>query len=149
MVTTPRPAARWRRLLAFAIDIAIWSLVLIPVFRVLMSGDESHIGAMIMNSFTGWVGVIGINLYLLHTRSQTIGKWALQLQIRRSDGSRADLLHKLLLRYLLFGLLLAIPYLGALLLIADLASLFMADHRTLHDRLADTQGTLFPAAKPA
>jgi uncharacterized RDD family membrane protein YckC len=147
-MVSPHPAARWRRLLAFAIDIGVWSLVLIPVFRVVMSGDESHIGAMIMNSFTGWVGVIGINLYLLHTRSQTIGKWALSLQIRRRDGSRADLMHKLLLRYLLPGLLLAIPYLGPLLLIADLSSLFMADRRTLHDRLADTQVTRYPVTKP-
>ncbi len=140
------PAARWRRLTAFAIDLAVWSLVLIPALRVVMSGDEAHIGAMIMNSFTGWVGVAGINLYLLHARSQTIGKWVMQLQIRRRDASRAGLPRKLLLRYLLPGLLLAIPYLGPLLLAIDLASLFSADRRTLHDRLADTQ--VFPYPRP-
>ncbi|MEJ2461937.1 MAG: RDD family protein [Candidatus Thiodiazotropha sp.] len=140
------PAARWRRLIAFVIDVAVWSLVLIPAVRVVMSGDEAHIGAMIMNSFTGWVGVTGINLYLLHARSQTIGKWVMQLQIRRRDASHAGLTRKLLLRYLLPGLLLAIPYLGPLLLAIDLASLFSADRRTLHDRLADTQ--VFPYPRP-
>ncbi len=139
-------AARWRRLTAFAIDLAVWSLVLIPALQVVMSGNEAHIGAMIMNSFTGWVGVAGINLYLLHTRSQTIGKWVMRLQIRRRDASHAGFARKLLLRYLLPGLLLAIPYLGPLLFILDLASLFSADRRTLHDRLADTQ--VFPYPLP-
>jgi uncharacterized RDD family membrane protein YckC len=143
------PAARWRRLAAFAIDAAIWSLVLVPAIGVVMSGDESRIGAMIMNSFTSWVGIAGINLYLLHARSQTIGKWVLKLQIRRSGGSRANLAQKLLLRYLLPGLLLAIPYVGPLLLFIDLANLFTADRRTLHDRLADTQVFPYPAAESA
>jgi uncharacterized RDD family membrane protein YckC len=142
-VTAPSPAARWRRLAAFAFDVAVWSLVLIPVIRVVMSGNQTHIGAMIMNSFTGWVGVAGINFYLLHARGQTIGKWALKLQIRRSDGCHAGLARKLLLRYLLPGLLLAIPYLGPLLLLIDLASLFSSDSRTLHDRLADTRVYLY------
>jgi uncharacterized RDD family membrane protein YckC len=142
----PAPAARWRRLAAFAIDIAVWSLVLIPVVRVVMSGNETQIGAMIMNSFTGWVGVAGINLYLLHARSQTMGKWVLRLQIRRGDGGHAGFARKLLLRYLLPGTLLAIPYLGPLLLLIDLASLFSAAGRTLHDRLANTQVYLYPAA---
>lgn len=147
-MTQPRSAARWRRLLAFVIDLAVWCLVLIPVFRILSSGDDTHIGAMIMNSFTGWVGIIGINLYLLHTRGQTIGKWFLRLQIRRRDGSRAGFPRKFLLRYLLPGLLLAVPYLGPLLLMADLASLFTPDRRTLHDRLADTHVYPYPATTP-
>jgi uncharacterized RDD family membrane protein YckC len=143
------PAAHWRRLAAFAIDAAIWSLVLVPAIGVVMSGDESRIGAMIMNSFTSWVGIAGINLYLLHARSQTIGKWVLKLQIRRAGGSHANLARKLLLRYLLPGLLLAIPYAGPPLLLIDLASLFTADRRTLHDRLADTQVFPYPAAESA
>ncbi len=139
------PAAIWRRLLAFALDLAVWSLVLVPALQVAMSGDDGRIGAMIMNSFTGWIGIAGINLYLLHTRGQTIGKWALQLQIRRADGARAAFFRTLLLRYLLPGGLLAIPYLGALLLLADLASLFTAGRRTLHDRLANTRVFRFAA----
>jgi len=138
-------AARWRRLAAFVLDLAVWSLVLIPALRVAMSGDDGRIGAMIMNSFTGWVGVAGINLYLLHARGQTIGKWALKLQIRRADGARAGFFRTLLLRYLLPAALLAIPYLGALLLLADLSTLFSADRRTLHDRLAGTRVVPFPA----
>ena len=141
-----RPAARWRRLAAFAIDGVIGSLVVIPALRVLMSGDETHIGAMIMNSFTGWVGVAGINLYLLHARSQTIGKWVMRLQIRRRDASHAGFSRKLLLRYLLPGALLMIPFLGPVLLILDLASLFGGQRLTLHDRLADTQ--VFPYTEP-
>ncbi len=140
------PAARWRRLAAFALDLAVWSLVVIPALQVAMSGDDGRIGAMIMNSFTGWIGIAGINLYLLHARGQTIGKWALRLQIRRDDGARAGFFRTLLLRYLLPGLLLAIPYLGPLLLLGDLATLFAADRRTLHDRLAGTRVVRFPAA---
>jgi uncharacterized RDD family membrane protein YckC len=139
-------ASRWRRLLAFAIDVAIGCLIIYPVALVLWSGDDSRIGAMIMNSFTSWIGVAVINLYLLHSRSQTMGKWLLKIQIRRGDGTSAGFSRKLLLRYLLPGLLLAIPFVGPLLLLADLATLFGSQRLTLHDRLADTQVYLYPAA---
>ncbi|MCU7935343.1 MAG: RDD family protein [Candidatus Thiodiazotropha sp. (ex Dulcina madagascariensis)] len=140
-------APRWRRLIAFAIDIAIWTLILYPVMLVILSGNESRIGAMIMNSFSSWIGVAGINLYLLHSRSQTIGKWALKIQIRRRDGAPAHFSRKLFLRYLLPALLVAIPYLGLLLLLLDLGSLFGSGKRTLHDRLADTQVFIYPASR--
>lgn len=132
---------------ASVIDTLIWSLVLIPAIRVIMQGDETQIGALIMNSFTSWAGVAGINLYLLHARGQTIGKWAMKLQIRRSDGRRSGFARTLLLRYLPPGMLLPIPYVGPLLLIIDLASLFTADGRTLHDRLADTLVFPYPIAE--
>jgi len=138
-------APRWRRLLAFAIDLAIGGLVIYPVALVLWSGDEGHIGAMIMNSFTSWIGIAGINLYLLHSRSQTMGKWLLKIQIRRRDGTWAGFSRKLFLRYLLPALLIAIPVAGQLLLLADLAMLFGRQRLSLHDRLADTQVYLYPA----
>ncbi|MCU7807385.1 MAG: RDD family protein [Candidatus Thiodiazotropha sp. (ex Semelilucina semeliformis)] len=137
-------APRWRRLLAFCIDAAIWALILYPVIQVILSGNESDIGAMVMNSFTAWVGVSGINLYLLHSRSQTIGKWVLNIQIRRSDGAHAGFGRKLFLRYLLPGLIVSIPYLGQLMMLLDFATLFGSERRTLHDRLADTGVFLFP-----
>lgn len=142
-------APRWRRLLAFGIDAAIWTLILYPVIQVILSGNESDIGAMVMNSFTAWVGVSGINLYLLHSRSQTIGKWVLNIQIRRSDGSHAGFSRKLFLRYLLPGLIVAIPYLGQLMLLLDLATLFGPGQRTLHDRLADTGVFPYPKTNSA
>ena len=140
-------APRWRRLLAFYIDAAIWTLILYPVIQVVLSGNESHIGAMIMNSFTAWAGVAGVNLYLLHSRSQTIGKWALKIQIRRRDGSHAGFKRKLFTRYLLPGLILVIPYLGPLMLLLDIASLFTPGSHTLHDRLADTGVFPYPIPK--
>ena len=136
--STPK-APLWRRLLALIIDVAVWTLILYPVIQVLLSGEESRIGAMIMNSFTAWVGVIGINLYLLHSRSQTIGKWALNIQIRRADGSHAGFRRKLFLRYLLPIGVFVIPYLGPLILAVDLVMLLIPGRETLHDRLADTE----------
>ena len=138
-------APRWLRLLAFAIDVALWCLIAYPVAMVLLSGNDSRIAAMIMNSFTAWIGVAGINLYLLHGRGQTIGKWLLKLQIRRRDGDPAGFNRKLFLRYLLPGLLIAIPYVGPLLLLLDLAALFGRQGLSLHDRLADTQVYRYPA----
>ncbi|MCU7827437.1 MAG: RDD family protein [Candidatus Thiodiazotropha sp. (ex Myrtea sp. 'scaly one' KF741663)] len=140
----PPAAPRWRRLLAFCIDAVIWVLILYPVIQVILSGNESDIGAMVMNSFTAWVGVSGINLYLLHSRSQTIGKWVLNIQIRRSDSAHAGFSRKLFLRYLLPGLIVSIPYLGQLILLLDIATLFGPERRTLHDRLADTGVFLYP-----
>jgi uncharacterized RDD family membrane protein YckC len=145
---SPAPTAPlWRRLAALVIDVAIWVLILTPVIRVVLSGEESRIGAMIMNSFTAWIGVIGINLYLLQSRSQTIGKWALNIQIRRSDWTPADFKRKFFLRYLLPIAVFLIPYLGLLILAVDLILLLMPGRETLHDRLADTQIYLYP--KPA
>lgn len=141
--STPK-APLWRRLSALIIDVAVWTLILYPVMLVLLSGEESRIGAMIMNSFTAWVGVIGINLYLLHSRSQSIGKWALNIQIRRVDGSPAGFGRKLFLRYLLPIGVFMIPYLGLLILAVDLVMLLIPGRETLHDRLADTQVFLYP-----
>jgi uncharacterized RDD family membrane protein YckC len=140
---TPK-APLWRRLAALVIDVAIWTLILYPVTLVLLSGEESRIGAMIMNSFTTWIGVIGINLYLLHSRSQTIGKWALNIQIRRGDGSHAEFSRKIFLRYLLPILVFMIPYLGLLILAVDFVMLLIPGRETLHDRLADTEIFLYP-----
>ncbi len=137
-------APLWRRLSALIVDIAIWALILYPVTLVLLSGEESRIGAMIMNSFTTWLGVTGINLYLLHSRSQTIGKWALKIQIRRADGSHAGFSRKLFLRYLLPIGVFMIPYLGQLVLAVDFIMLLIPGRETLHDRLADTEIFLYP-----
>jgi uncharacterized RDD family membrane protein YckC len=146
-MTTKAPL--WRRLLALLIDAAVWTLILYPVIQVLLSGEESRIGAMIMNSFTTWVGIIGINLYLLHSRSQTIGKWALNIQIRRADGSQAAFSRKLFLRYLLPIGVFLIPYLGLMVLAVDFVMLLIPGRDTLHDRLAATEVYLYPEADSA
>lgn len=100
---------------------------------------------MIMNSFSSWLGVAGINLYLLHSRNQTNGKWALKIQIRGRDGMHAGFYRKFFLRYLIPALLLAIPYIGPSLPLADIGLLLVdPDNRTLHDRLADTRVSNYP-----
>ncbi|MCU7853357.1 MAG: RDD family protein [Candidatus Thiodiazotropha sp. (ex Monitilora ramsayi)] len=90
------------------------------------------------------MGVTGINLYFLHSRSQTIGKWVMNIHILRSNGAHAGFSRQLFLRYLLPGLIVSIPYLGQLMLLLDFATLFGPERRTLHDRLADTGVFLYP-----
>jgi uncharacterized RDD family membrane protein YckC len=71
---------------------------------------------------------------LLAVRSQTLGKLVLGIQIRRVDGSRADILRILLLRQLVPIMLSFIPLFGLI----DALFIFGDEQRCIHDLIADT-----------
>ena len=120
------------------LDLLVWSALLFPLSGAISSGNDEYITAVVMNSFTSWMLVVGIYCYLLSARGQTVGKWLLRLNVVCGDGRRVGL-GRLLLRHLIPAALLLIPYVGPLLLILDLAPAYGRTRTALHDRLLATR----------
>jgi uncharacterized RDD family membrane protein YckC len=72
------------------------------------------------------IGVIVANCVLLHRNGQTIGKRTVGIKVVRSDGERIGLGRIILLRTIPISLLGGIPYLGALISLADSLFIFGA-----------------------
>ena len=87
----------------------------------------------------GGLITLAAQVYLLATRSQTIGKLVMKTQIVDfQTGVRADLVHALLIRAIANGLIGAIPCVGAIYSIVDICFIFREDRRCIHDLLAKT-----------
>ena len=95
------------------------------------------VGALAM--LVGGLIILAAQIYLLATRSQTIGKFVMKTQIVDfQSGERADLVHALLIRLIGNGLISAIPCVGAIYSIVDICFIFREDRRCIHDLLAKT-----------
>lgn len=87
----------------------------------------------------GGIALLATQLYLLATRSQTIGKYFLKTQIVDfNTGVRSDFVQCFLLRSLLNGVIGAVPCLGMIYGIVDVCFIFREDKRCIHDLLAKT-----------
>ncbi|HJR72748.1 MAG TPA: RDD family protein [Luteimonas sp.] len=98
------------------------------------SGSEILLGALGL----GVIAFFAYQLYLLYANGQTLGKKLLGIKIVRSDGSRAGFWRIVLLRYLLPGVIGAIPFVGFLFGLADPLFIFGEEKRCIHDLFADT-----------
>ncbi|MGN6545335.1 MAG: RDD family protein [Aureliella sp.] len=95
------------------------------------------VGAGLM--FLGIIALLVLQIYLLATRSQTIGKYLMKTQIVDvNTGRPADFVHSFLLRLLLNGLISSIPCIGSIYAIVDICFIFREDRRCIHDLLAQT-----------
>lgn len=80
-----------------------------------------------------------INWILIAKSGQSVGKKAVGTVIVDAEsGVPVGFVQGVLKRQFLFGLLTSIPFVGGLIALADLVYLFLADHQTLHDKLANT-----------
>jgi uncharacterized RDD family membrane protein YckC len=87
----------------------------------------------------GCLALLGIQLYLLATRSQTIGKYVMKTQIVDiNTGSPAGLVNSFLLRSVVNGIISGIPCVGLIYTIVDICFIFREDRRCIHDLLAST-----------
>jgi uncharacterized RDD family membrane protein YckC len=84
------------------------------------------------------VGVLIVNMILLHRYGQTMAKRLFKIKIVRGDGSRCSLLRIIFARALPMSLLGAIPIAGPLISLLDPLLIFREDYRCLHDHIADT-----------
>lgn len=83
--------------------------------------------------------VMGIQLYLLYTRSQSIGKYFMKTQIVNfQTGQRASFVSCFLLRSLVNGIIGAVPYIGSIYGIVNILFIFRSDRRCIHDHIAGT-----------
>ena len=81
-----------------------------------------------------------VQIYLVSTRGQTLGKRFLGIRIvRASDGSNPGFARAWLLRALVPGIIGMLPMIGSVFTFVNYGFIFRADRRCLHDLLADTR----------
>jgi len=81
-----------------------------------------------------------VQIYLLATRSQTLGKFVMKTQIVDiNTGKPAGLVNTLVLRLVVNGIIGAIPCIGLIYSIVDICFIFREDRRCIHDLIASTR----------
>jgi uncharacterized RDD family membrane protein YckC len=84
------------------------------------------------------LALIGITIHLVNKNGQTIGKKICGIKVVRSDFSRASLGRIFWLRNVVNALPGAIPYVGNVYNLVDLAFIFNERRQCVHDKIADT-----------
>jgi uncharacterized RDD family membrane protein YckC len=130
------PSSRLGAVVVDALAPAAPHLVLMPLGVLVRSATWIH--ASLWLGAAAMVVYFVINLVLLARHGQTFGKRLFGIRVVRTDGTRATLARLFWLRTVAPGALGAIPLLGSLFELVDMLSIFAADRRTLHDRIADT-----------
>lgn len=137
-------ASRWARLGSALLDSFIGSLFVIPGILIMVSAGvfiaHNHPNpALLIGGFSamgaGLLILLAIQIYLLSTRGQTIGKKIVGIKIVNfDDGTNPGFVKAFLLRVFVNGLIGFVP----LYSLVDLLFIFRADQRCIHDLLANT-----------
>ncbi len=142
-------ASLGKRFLGFLVDGLLPMAAMIPGYGAMVLGSdfsepEPELGPV---SYLGmaWMFIVGLALfvvqvYLLVTRSQTIGKYVVKTQIMDVETNQpAGFVKAGLLRMFVSGLIGAIPCVGPIYTIVDCFFVFREDRRCVHDLIAGTQ----------
>jgi uncharacterized RDD family membrane protein YckC len=88
----------------------------------------------------GLLALAVVQIWLISTRGQSIGKIVFGIRIVRVDGGRAGFVHGWLLRSFVPGFFGLLPFgLGFVYSIVDACFIFRADRRCIHDFIASTR----------
>lgn len=145
-------ASRLARLGAVLIDSAVIAIpaillaIAMPAFAdyAVRAGGQpstSSNGTLIVALSLFGLAAIAFAVYqlvLLYRNGQTVGKKVVGIRIVRPDGSRASFPRLLFLRYVVPGLIGAIPFVGVVFSVVDVLFIFGESRRCLHDMIADT-----------
>lgn len=140
----PETASRRSRLGAYVLDSIVFGLSGVPAALV----DQGTRTSGPSPTATALVGVVvlllvGLNIYLVITNGQTIGKKMVGIRVADMDGEKADAFKILVMRGILGqGLLAMIP----LYSLIDILMILSAEKRCLHDKIAGTQVVRVEAA---
>jgi uncharacterized RDD family membrane protein YckC len=142
-------ASRWLRLGAYLLDSIIGCLLISPGFVVLMmagifSNPDHPNPALLLAGFAtvggGVLILLVVQIYLLVTRGQTLGKMLLGIKIVNfEDEENPGFVKVVLLRLFVNGLIGAVPFVGLAYSFADVLCIFREDRRCIHDLLAGTK----------
>ena len=134
------------RLAAVIIDILILLAVIIPLSIIaaltfaadqLENDDASGVIAVAVIAF---IVIFVIQMVLLGTRGQTIGKIAMKVRVVDAQtGAHPGWARLVLLRSIVNGILTGIPFVGNIYWLVDSLFIFRADHRTIHDLYSGTR----------
>jgi uncharacterized RDD family membrane protein YckC len=136
-----QPAERGARLAAAIID----TVVLLPIYALIFfgalatEGENITFGFIALMAIMLGLGVAGVQIYLLCTAGQTIGKKLLGIKIiKQSTGKNGGFVTNVLLRAIVNGLITSIPFVGSIYALVDVLFIFAEDRRCIHDHLAGT-----------
>ncbi len=142
-------ANRGQRLGGALIDLMIIGVIITPIMLATgmpqssgegmpdLFGLSMTIGQRAAEFVLGWSLFLILNGYLLFNRGQTIGKVAVKTKIIDLSGNIPNFGKLLVFRYLVLGLVVQVPIIGALGLVNPLF-IFGKAHRCLHDYIAGT-----------
>lgn len=111
-----------------------------------LDAQRLALGALVL--LGAWLLLLIIQVWMLTTRGQSIGKRIMRIRVVRRDGSNAGILHAWVLRELLItviGIVISLlPIVGPILLrpafhLVDWCFIFRDDQRCLHDLIAETK----------
>lgn len=153
-VGTAQLASLGQRLMGAILDSFLPGLFVLPgyimfIVGIVMAENQREqgmdVGAPIVSIlgmviiFLGFIVTLGIQIYLLATRSQTLGKYIMKTQVVDFDsGQPADFVHCAILRILVNSLICGIPCVGFIYFIVDTCYIFRDDRRCIHDLIAST-----------
>ncbi|PAW65133.1 MAG: hypothetical protein B9S34_11435 [Opitutia bacterium Tous-C1TDCM] len=156
---TPELADRISRLGAALLDGLLASVAVIPglllmgpAFVALITAaargeqpDFNEIGgaSVVLGALAagaGWFVQFVIQVWMISTRGQSIGKRLLGIRIVKfADHSNPGFLHGWFLRNFVRGVIQMVPYIGFFFALVDLAFIFGEQRRCLHDLIAGTK----------
>lgn len=145
-------ANRWVRLGAQIVDNIFCMLLLLPGLIWMVIGivsqqatDPNQIDWVPLVGSVGLMGlgvliVLGIQIWQLTTRGQTVGKRLLGIRIvKYTDDSAPGFVGAFVMRALIPGFIGAIPWVGGLFSLVDICFIFREDRRCIHDLIAGTK----------
>ncbi len=157
--TTLVPAGRIVRLGAAVLDSLLASVAILPgillmgpSFLALVTaytrGEQPDIAAiggagLVLGGLVaaaGWFVQFVIQVWLISTRGQSIGKKLLGIRIVKfADHTNPGFLHGWFLRNFIRGVIQMVPYIGFVFALVNLAFIFGEQRRCLHDLIAGTK----------
>jgi uncharacterized RDD family membrane protein YckC len=142
-VIDPNLADRGSRLGAVLLDGLIACICVAPgVVVILIGGDDNDTTKVIGGLLIGlaFLALAVVQIYLLSTRGQTIGKKIVGVKIvRYADNSSPGFVYACLLRAIVPGMISGVPILGGIFSIVDICFIFGEERRCLHDLIAGTK----------
>jgi uncharacterized RDD family membrane protein YckC len=140
----PNLAGRGSRLMAVLIDGLLFCVCCIPGGIMLWVGADNDndtlkiIGGILIGLV--FLALLVIQIYLLSSRGQTIGKKMMSVKVvKYDDGSNPGFVHACLLRLIVPGFINGIPIIGYLFPIVDACFIFNEERRCIHDLIASTK----------
>lgn len=134
-------ASRMDRLLAYLVNVGVTMFVMfLPLPLLLFARGQEYAGPDVANLMLALMGLCaaalaGVNIYLLATRGQSIGKLVMKIRIVADDGTPAGIFTLLVLRLFIPQVFSSLCGLFALV---DNLAIFREDSRCIHDHIANT-----------
>lgn len=135
-------AERGARLGARILDFIVLVICAIPgiVVLIISGNNDATVAIGVILLGVAVFGLWAVQLYLISTRGQTIGKRIVGVRIVNvSDNQNPGFIKAGLVRAMVPGFIGAIPYLGFMFAITNVCFIFRDDRRCIHDHMAETK----------